>query len=63
MRIQMWQYILNSRDMEGCNISAEWVNLIMNTEENRTKKIYCSLPVRKPNDRWIDVGPGVPENC
>jgi hypothetical protein len=35
----------------------------MNTEENLRREIYGSLPVEKPNDRWIDVGPEVPENC
>jgi hypothetical protein len=34
--------------MEGLNTSAEWVYLIMNTEENLRKKIYGSLPVGKP---------------
>lgn len=55
--------MLYSRDMEGPNTSAEWVNLIMNTKENLRKKIYGSLPVGKPKDRWIDVEPEVPENC
>ena len=50
------------RDIEGLNTAAGWVNLIMNTEENLRKKIHGSLPVGKPNDRWIDVGPEVPEN-
>jgi hypothetical protein len=42
--------------MEGLNTFAEWINFINNTEENLRRKIYGSLPVGKPNDRWINAG-------
>jgi hypothetical protein len=31
----------------------------MNTEENLRRKIYGILPVEKPKDKWIDLGPEV----
>ena len=40
--------------MEGLNTSAEWANLIMNTEENLSRKIYDNLPVGKTKDRWLN---------
>lgn len=47
--------VINSRDLEGLNISAECVNWIKNTEENLRRKMNGNLPVGKPKDGWIDA--------